>query len=378
MSDQKEAAERLGMTEQLLRQSKYWQAEKVARSILDTQPLHPQALLGLAVALLGVGRVDEAAHQLDKAAANGAGAEQCAPWRAQIDTARQNRKANPRPMKYLWPYQTQGDVKRANDMMASGDVEGASNLHREILRLVPHEAHSVSHFGAQRPNYFYGVSMAARLAKMLGYEAVSVIEFGVAAGDGFRSLEQSALFIQDLLEIEIKVFGFDLGEGLPTPVDYRDASFVWQAGEYKMDHDFLRQRLVNAELILGEVSETIKSFTPPKGAPVGFCSFDLDYYSSTMSAFDILRRKDACLPRVCCYFDDIISHFFFPNCEFIGELAAIEDFNKESETRKIARINKPQNHLMFPIAESWHPHIFYYHDFAHPQYNTYAMPEPLA
>jgi hypothetical protein len=41
--------------------------------------------------------------------------------------------------------------------------------------------------------------------------------------------------------------------------------------------------------------------------PIGFIAFDLDYYSSTMSALKVLDAEyKYLLPRVACYFDDIV------------------------------------------------------------------------
>src|SRR4029077_13332557 len=69
-------------------------------------------------------------------------------------------------------------------------------------------------------------------------------------------------------------------------------------------------------------------------APVGFASFDLDYYSSTVDAFALLEADAARLmPRVICYFDDLD---WYPWTKFNGEQAAIADFNASHEDRKLS------------------------------------------
>ena len=69
-----------------------------------------------------------------------------------------------------------------------------------------------------RPHYTWGVLHAAHLAKVLGIKRISVIEFGVAGGNGLVSLENIAQEVERLLGVGIDVYGFDTGVGLPKPV----------------------------------------------------------------------------------------------------------------------------------------------------------------
>ena len=55
-----------------------------------------------------------------------------------------------------------------------------------------------------------------------------------------------------------------------------------------MDEGALRKRLTSAELVLGPVAETIPEWSNSEHPPVGFIAFDLDYYSSTVEAFQLL------------------------------------------------------------------------------------------
>lgn len=220
----------------------------------------------------------------------------------------------------------------------------------------------------ERPNYAYGVNFAANLAKKLGLNAISVIEFGVAGGRGLLALEDVAERIGRHYGVRISVWGFDSGAGLHKPVDYRDQPHVWGQGDYVMDVKALKARLRFAHLELGDVAETIPPFLEHVGAPpIGFVSFDLDYYSSTAVALKILDGPpDSRLPRVCCYFDDIIWPEEACHNEYAGEYLAINEYNAQHETSKIAKLANLR--WLQPHAAEWHEQIYIHHDFGHPLY----------
>lgn len=219
---------------------------------------------------------------------------------------------------------------------------------------------------SERPHYAYGVLSAARLAKWLGLPGISVIEFGVAGGRGLVALENIAWEVSRELGIEIAVFGFDSGTGMPPAVDYRDLPFMWGAGDYQMDADKLRANLKRARLFLGNMRETVPAFIAEKHPPVGFVSFDLDYYSSTKQAFELFEAGEASrLPRTFCYFDDISSDVGCHN-EYVGELCAIREFNQDHEYRKLCRIHLLE--YMLPYRARWNEQIYVLHDFHHSLY----------
>src|SRR5579863_5007444 len=191
-----------------------------------------------------------------------------------------------------------------------------------------------------RPHYAYGVFAAADLAKRLGINAISVIELGVAAGKGLLALERLAKIIGAYIGIQVNVTGFDSGQGMPAPADYRDLAHVWGQGFYKMDVPRLKAKLSpGTELILGDIEDTIPSWGP-KGS-IGFVAFDLDYYSSTKKAFCLFEKDDPAsrLPRTYCYFDDLRWPEHACHNEYMGELCAIKEFNQEHEHKKICPIN---------------------------------------
>lgn len=220
-----------------------------------------------------------------------------------------------------------------------------------------------------RPAYAYGVWNAAQQARALGVERISAIEFGVAGGNGLLALEKISSDISAESGVQIAVYGFDSGEGMPQASDYRDLPHVWQRGFYKMDAEKLRNRLgANTHLILGDVSETIPAALDSM-APIGFISFDLDYYSSTKSAFKIFDvPPDYRLPRVYCYFDDIMWPEWACHNPYVGELRAINEFNQEHSAIKLSPIHLLRG--MRPHPESWNDQIYVLHDFHHPEYNT--------
>lgn len=218
----------------------------------------------------------------------------------------------------------------------------------------------------QRPHYAFGIRSAAFEAKKLGYDGITAVEFGVAGGNGLLAMEAHAATLETEVGIRINVVGFDSGSGLPAPQDYRDAPFLWSGGDFAMDQMKLRSRLTRAQLVLGDVADTVVDFTQSvdEKEPVGFVSFDLDYWSSTVSALNIFRqRADACLPRVWCYFDDIVA--MIPD---IGELLAIDQFNEEWSERKIRHPYALRTNI--PFRPVWANQMFQAHFFDHPRYAT--------
>lgn len=190
--------------------------------------------------------------------------------------------------------------------------------------------------GACRPTYTWGVLQAAYLAKTLGYQRISVIEFGVAGGNGLVSLEESARRVEAMFGVAIDVYGFDTGAGLPPAGDYRDMPNIYTSGTYQMDERSLRQRLTRAKLVIGDIKETLPEFLKSKPAPVGFISVDVDLYTSTVDTLKILDADESLLlPRVHCYFDDIMGC----SCaEFLGERLALNEFNENHPKAKISPI----------------------------------------
>jgi hypothetical protein len=220
------------------------------------------------------------------------------------------------------------------------------------------------------PQYAYGVYSAAEQASRLGLKAISVMEFGVAGGRGLLALEDIARNVARHIGMEIQVFGFDTGEGMPAAADYRDLPHVWERGYYKMDVEKLKKRLNGAELVLGDVAETVPLFLSRASlAPIGFVSFDLDYYSSTKSALRLFESgPESRLPRVYSYFDDMVWPEHACHNEYVGELRAIREFNEAHADRKLCPIHMLRHTR--PHQNAWNEQMYALHDFAHPLYCT--------
>lgn len=222
-----------------------------------------------------------------------------------------------------------------------------------------------------RPQYGFSMYNAALLAKALGHRKISVVEFGVAGGNGLVNIEGHAAEITAELGVEFEIYGFDMGSGLPKPLDYRDMPYMWAEGFYKMDRTLLESRLRKTKLVIGNVAETtVKFFAEHKPAPLGCVLFDLDYYSSTAQSFTLFNAgPDTRLPRVYCYFDDIASSGLRANNVNVGVLRAIEEFNEGGPDRKIAKISGLSTSRRIPA--SWNDQIFVLHDFKHPRYDEF-------
>jgi hypothetical protein len=180
------------------------------------------------------------------------------------------------------------------------------------------------------------------------------------------------------LGVGIDVVGFDTGVGMPAPTDHRDLAHVWNKGFFTMDEPALRARLTRAKLMLGDVAETVPAWLASDGiAPVGFVAFDLDYYSSTMKAFGLFTGgAHTHLPRVHCYFDDVIGPDYACMNEHVGELAAIREFNETHAMHKIAQIVNLK--LSRSRPERLNEQMYAFHDFAHPAYMRNVTPHGIA
>lgn len=221
-----------------------------------------------------------------------------------------------------------------------------------------------------RPKYAFCVYQGALLAKKLGYTRVSMIEFGVAGGNGLLCLEREAAKAGKKLGIEIDVYGFDTAEGLPSSLDYRDLPFVWRKGAMSMNYDSLKKRLKRAKLIIGDIRKTAGDFVKNHNpAPIAAVFHDMDYYSSTKAALRIFDAgNEYQLPRVWSYFDDIGGDNLALVSDYTGERLAIKEFNGTHENKKIS---PAYNLLERTRIKYWHHQVFVLHCFDHEKYNTF-------
>lgn len=225
-----------------------------------------------------------------------------------------------------------------------------------------------------RPNYAYCVYNAAVLAKKLGYQRISVLEFGVAGGNGLKNLEYHAEQVSRLLAIEVDIFGFDTGEGLPQPIDYRDLPYHWKKGFFRMDVPKLQAKLKNTKLILGNIENTsLDFFVKYNPAPIGAIAYDFDFYSSTVAALKMLEADQKYyLPRVFCYFDDTIGTEIELYNDYTGQRLAINEFNQAHDSIKFGL---PYHLLARRFVEPWYHQLWICHFFEHSRYNDFVSVE---
>ena len=220
----------------------------------------------------------------------------------------------------------------------------------------------INRWGAvDRPHYLAGVLAAADMAKAENIKEISVFEFGVAGGSGLVRLQEYAQMVEEQTGVNIHVFGFDTGEGLPLLCnDYRDHPDQWRVSDYKMDVPKLRERLTpRTGLYLGNITDTVPDFVAKGHPPVGFIACDVDLYSSTrdvLKIFTLPGRK--MLRRVFMYFDDI--DFVF-NHQFAGEWLAIDEFNEANALVKIDVWRGIRKDRVF-FDEPWLDKMFIAHD----------------
>lgn len=185
------------------------------------------------------------------------------------------------------------------------------------------------------PHYAYGIYEAARRARAQGLKGITVIEFGVANGRGLMAMAIYARKIQQVLQINICIVGFDSGEGMPAPVDYRDHPELYTEGDFPMIYrdKLLKSLPSNTTLYFQNLIE--KPLNKDQFQyPIGFISIDVDYYSSTVSMLNSLAAlpADKLLPNTLIYLDDIMQENHNP---YQGELLAIDEFNNRQDLRKI-------------------------------------------
>ena len=213
-----------------------------------------------------------------------------------------------------------------------------------------------------RMQYARQIYEAAQLAKTLGFDSFSVIEFGVAGGNGLVACEFHIKEISRLFDLRIELYGFDSGEGLPDASDHRNASYLWEHGFYQLDVEKLKKRLQFAQLIIGDIGQTAGEFMQKANfAPIGVMLVDVDFYTSTVPILNMLRgATDRFLPRVHMFFHDIGDYLAHS-----GEKAAIDEFNACNQDIKLSEY---MSHYRELREHQW-GELYCAHLFKHDKYN---------
>lgn len=248
-------------------------------------------------------------------------------------------------------------------------------LMRRLERLRPVGMVDRIRYGLEeRGAYAYCLYHAAALAARLGVPRISVLEFGVAGGNGLMALERIAegLRRDGALPVEVEIYGFDTGAGMPPPEGAEDLPYWFRESQYAMNQDALRARLTRAQLEIGPVRETVPAFLARgTAAPVGAMLIDVDYYSSTrdcLRIFDTAALAERFLPRVHLYLDDVIGQEWEMYGPHSGLLKAVEEFNATHADKAIHLNQNLRPHAHLPYRYQ----IYYAHLFSHPQYGSYV------
>lgn len=256
---------------------------------------------------------------------------------------------------------------------------------RWLIRVTDRSVYSYSpHFKLmmqvpERPHYSWCMLKAAELAKRLGHDRMSALEFGVAGGNGLTFMAEYAKEVKKATGVTVECYGFDTGKGMPPPEGAKDLPYWFQEAQYVMDVDALQARIPDATLVLGDIRDTVQSFVETfDPAPIGAIFNDTDYWSSTLASFRLFEtaetRPQNFLPRQFLYFDDVTGSEFEMYGICNGQLRAIEEFNGSQDKVAIA-LNR---NLLAKTHISYRYHIYYSHIFDHPQYSTYIGAERQA
>lgn len=215
-----------------------------------------------------------------------------------------------------------------------------------------------------REPYAYGILSSADYAIENNIKKITIIEFGVAAGNGLLNMCYIADKVNKLTGVEFQILGFDTGKGMPPPVDYKDHPEKYFTGDFPpIDSEKLVNSLPsNARLILGNISDSIKDFDKYCNSPIGFVSVDVDYYTSTLDCLKVFNlSSDKYLPYVFTYFDDVYN---IDHNDFCGELLAINEFNLKNENRKVTKATLLNSSRIFRRSP-WTHQIYLTHIFDH-------------
>jgi hypothetical protein len=222
-----------------------------------------------------------------------------------------------------------------------------------------------------RPQHAWGLLQAADWATHRGVSHLTAIEFGVANGTGLINLAKLAAAVAEETGVTFTIVGFDSGMGMPPPRDFRDHPELYRQGDYPcQDVEALRRILPKGtELVIGDIARTVPEFLGSVRHPIGFVSFDVDYYWSTMEALRVLDGAPAqYLPWVVLYFDDIQ---YIVHTRYAGQLLAINDFNDSHPMRKIDKITALAETNLFRRGR-WIHQMYLAHVFDHP-FRTEAL-----
>jgi len=152
-------------------------------------------------------------------------------------------------------------------------------------------------------------------------------------------------------KIDYEIIGFDSGEGMPEPIDYKDHPEKYRKGDFPSLNLKQSKLPKKCKIIYGNIKDTLNEFMrdyEKNGSEIGFVAIDVDYYSSAKDCLNIFCMHERnYLTRVVSYFDDVNN---LDHNNYCGELLAIQEFNKENVMRKICKITQLRSWRIFKNA----------------------------
>ncbi len=183
--------------------------------------------------------------------------------------------------------------------------------------------------------------------KKSGFIPFNYYEFGTGAGNSLRNYLKALKKLSPIWKkigynlSDFRVFLFDSFEGLPEYEDERDKNSAWTKGQFRGSIDEIKEVIKksypeifpNVKFIQGYFENTLNEELKKelKSYPPSFVNIDVDYYSSTKCVLEFLSTIFQ--EGTICYFDDI---FEYLGNSTKGELRAIYEFNKNSQTVQLA------------------------------------------
>ena len=216
-----------------------------------------------------------------------------------------------------------------------------------------------------RPEYGFGIKHAFEIAAEEGVKKILFIEFGCAAGQGLYTMLEIANNLKKNYGIEFEIIGFDTGQGMPTPKDFRDHPEMYRKGDFPKENLNYNRLPRKINIYEGSIKDTLREFINSKlleDFKISFVAIDVDYYSSTIDCLDVfLLDKEKYISKVVVHFDDIKD---LDHNEYCGEKLAIKEFNLRDDFRKLCKMNLLKTQRYFKNA----PYLdlmYYCHIFDH-------------
>ncbi len=211
-----------------------------------------------------------------------------------------------------------------------------------------------------RNPYAFGVNLAFKNAVKQNIKKILIIEFGVASGAGLYNLSYLSEKLSKIYNIDYEVIGFDTGEGMPPPLDYRDHPEKYREGDFPPLNLSEKVLPKKTKINYGDINETVNLLKDyrKQNFKIGFVAIDVDYYTSTVSCLkSLLFDEQMYFSSTVLYFDDVYNT---DHNEFCGELLAINEFNESNKYRKISKMTQLRDWRIFKNAV-WIDQMYYLH-----------------